>query len=52
MINTVGWLTISGIMKVNWTYDELNNDGNESIDYLYYDTCVLLVYILEYLRAS
>ena len=43
----VGWLTIFGMMEVDWTYDELNNDGNKHIDYLNYNIYVLLVYILE-----
>ena len=49
MIKILEWLTISGMMVVDWTYDELNNDGNERIDYLYYNTYTLLVYILVHL---
>ena len=29
MIPIVEWLTISGMMEVDWTYDELKKDGNE-----------------------
>ena len=28
----VEWLTISGMIEVDWTYDELHSDGNERID--------------------
>ena len=46
MIKIVEWLTISGMMEVDWTYDELNNDRNKRNDYLYYNTYVLFVKIL------
>ena len=46
VINNVEWLTISGMMEVDWTHDPLNNDGYKRIDYLFHNTYVLLVYIL------
>ena len=50
--NIVEYLTVSGMVEVDLTYDEFNNDGNKPIGYLYYNTYIILVYILEYLRVS